>query len=145
MNSFDEMYKEQQAQKKAAIAEKWKAYRESSKKIRKRLADHSFAFCIDDIGAGWEYVHFELDGKTVDSFRVSYIGATVRDFVSCVTNMKEKDFQEIIFMSEPSEYSLLFSRRKDLIYIKLPHMKDGFFLKYDEFKEQILEEYQKYY
>lgn len=141
----DKRQKEREARMKAEISEKWNSFRKSGKAQRKRMLDHSFRFCIDDIGTGWEYIHFELDGKTVDSFRVSYIGATVRDFVSCVTEMKERDFKEIVFMSEPGEYSLLFSRRKELVYIRLPHMEDGFFLRYDVFVESITEEYRKYY
>jgi hypothetical protein len=127
------------ADKKAKAAEKWAYYRESNPKKRKRLSDHTFAFCIDDVGAGWEYVHFELDGKTVSSFRVSYIGPDVRAFVECVTALKEKDFEEFVFLDEPGEHHVILSRRQEKIYVELPGMEGGFFLRYDVFAEKILE------
>ena len=143
MDVAEEGWQMQQAEKKARVAEKWRAFRESSKKTRKKLLDHTFSFCIDDIGAGWEYVHFELDGNTVSSFRISYIGPDVRAFVSSVTSLKEKDFLEIVFMDEPGEHPMLLSRRNDNIYVELPGKVEGFFLKYAMFVSQIVEEYEK--
>lgn len=114
-------------------------------KDAKKLLDHSFALCIDDIGAGWEYVHFELDGKTVSSFRISYIGPDVQMFVNDVSRLKEKDFLEFVFMDEPGEHPVLVSIRMDNVYIELPGMEDGVFLKYAGFVEQITEELEKNY
>lgn len=143
MDGTEERWLQQQAEKKTRAAERWKHFRESSNKTRKKLLDHSFALCIDDIGAGWEYVHFELDGKTVSSFRISYIGPDLHAFLSVVRNLKEKDFAEVVFMDEPGEHPVLLSRRMDNIYIKLPGMEDGFFMKYAGFVAQITEELEK--
>lgn len=126
-------------EKQARAADKWAYYRECTPKKRKKLSDHEFAFRIDDTGAGWEYVHFELDGKTVSSFRISYIGPDVRSFVECTKNLKEKDFEAFVFLDEPGEHIVLLSRRQEKIYVELPGMEDGFFLRYDMFVEKILE------
>ena len=56
---------------------------------------------------------------------------------------KEKDTQEVGYLYEPGEANLLFSRRKENIYIELPHMDDGFFLSYAFFVEKILEGYHR--
>ena len=132
-------------ERKAAIAERWQYYRTRKSQRKRNLVNHESAFRVDDVGAGWEYVHFELDGKTVGSYRVSYIGPGVRDFVETVTHMKEKDYQEVVFCSEPGEYVLQFSRRGDNIYVWLPSMEDGFFLKYDAFVDQVTEEFNRVY
>ena len=57
-----------------------------------------------------------------------------------MTSLKEKDFQEVGYLYEPGEANILFSRRKENIYIKLPY-SEGFFLRYDYFVEKILEGY----
>ena len=126
-------------------AEKWQYFRECSPQKRKRMFKKSFAFCIDDIGAGWEYIHFELSGETVSSFRVSYIGPGVRAFAETVADMKEKENTEFVFLDEPGEHRVFLSRRKDNIYVELPGMEEGFFLRYAVFKDKILEEFRKYY
>ena len=131
-------------EKKARIAEKWAYYRECSSKKRKKLRDHSFAF----------YVEYEYDWGVEDAFRfevdeethvigLGYAGPRSVDFVRIVTNLKEKDTQEVGYLYEPGEANLLFSRRKENIYIELPHMDDGFFLSYAFFVEKILEGYHR--
>ena len=131
-------------EKKARIAEKWAYYRECSSKKRKKLRDHSFAF----------YVEYEYDWGVEDAFRfevdeethvigLGYEGPRSDDFVRIVTNLKEKDTQEVGYLYEPGEANLLFSRRKENIYIELPHMDDGFFLSYAFFVEKILEGYHR--
>ena len=136
---------ERQAEKKAGVDKKWEYFKKCSKEKRESLLSHTFAFCIDDIGSGWEYIHFELDGKTAASYRVSYIGPDVHAFFRIVTDMEETDFKKIVFYDEPGEYPLLFSRRNDVIYVKLYGMEDGVFLKYDDFIKQITEEFRKWY
>ena len=128
---------------KAAVVEKWNYFRESSSKKRKRLLDHEFAFYVEyDCGVE-DAFRFELDGKEVDLIGLGYAGPRKDEFVQIVTNLKERDLQEVGYLYEPGEANLLFSRRKEHIYIKLPHMKDGFFLRYDYFVEKILEEYNR--
>ena len=130
---------------RARTVEKWKIFREGDSRKRKKLTGHAFSFCIDDIGSGWEYIHFELDGKAVCSCRVSYIGPDVHAFVRTVTELKEKDFLEFAFLDEPGEYDFVFSRRGDAVYIELPRMEDGFFLKYDYFVERVMEGFHNAY
>ena len=128
-------------EKRAAIAEKWACFRECSRKKRKRLLDHSFAFYIEyDCGVE-DAFRFELDEKEADLVGLGYAGPRKEDFVSIVTNLKEKDLQEVGYLYEPGEANILLSRRNDKIYIELPHMKDGFFLRYAYFVEKILEGY----
>ena len=126
-------------------AEKWQYFRDCKPQKRKKLLKKDFAFRIDDIGAGWEYIHFELGGKTVSSFRVSYIGPGVRSFAEEAASMKEKENKEFVFMDEPGQHTVFLSRRKENIYIELPGMDEGFFLRYAMFVEKIMEEFRKYY
>ena len=126
-------------------AERWQYFRECSPQKRRRMLKKSFAFCIDDIGAGWEYIHFELSGETVSSFRVSYIGPGVRAFAETVENLKEKENTEFVFMDEPGEHIVFLSRRNDKIYVELPGMEEGFFQRYAVFRDKITEEFRKYY
>lgn len=129
-------------EKKTRVVEKWKYFRECSSGKRKKLLNHSFAFCIEyDCGVE-DAFRFELDGKEADLIGLGYAGPRSDDFVRIVTGMKERDLQEVGYLYEPGEANILFSRRKENIYIELPHMEDGFFLKYDYFVEKILEGYQ---
>ncbi|MBR2834288.1 MAG: hypothetical protein IKE43_01040 [Coriobacteriales bacterium] len=128
-------------EKKAEIAEQWKRFRESDSKKRKRMLNHKFAFTVTyDCGMEDAFC-FELDGEEVDVIGLGYAGPRLDDFVRIVTNLKEKDLKEIGYLYEPGEAKLLFSRRKDNIYIELPHMEEGFFLRYDYFVEKIMEGY----
>ena len=125
--------------KKAEIAEKWACYRKSSSKKRKKLRDHSFEFYVEYDCGREDAFRFELDGKEADLIGLGYAGPRKDDFVRIVTNLKEKDLQEVGYLYEPGEANILLSRRGDNIYIELPHMADGFFLKYDYFVEKIME------
>ena len=131
-------------EKKARIAEKWAYYRECSSKKRKKLRDHSFAFYVEhEYNWGVEDAfRFEVDEET-HVIGLGYAGPRSDDFVRIVTNLKEKDTQEVGYLYEPGEANLLFSRRKENIYIELPHMDDGFFLSYAFFVEKILEGYHR--
>ncbi len=128
-------------EKRAKIAGKWAYYRECSRKKRKKLLDHRFAFHIEyDCGIE-DAFRFELDEKEEDLIGLGYAGPRKEDFVRIVTNLKEKDLQEVGYLYEPGEANMLFSRRNDIIYIELPHIEDGFFLRYAYFVEKILEGY----
>ena len=60
-----------------------------------------------------------------------------------MTHLKEKDLQEAGYLYEPGEAAILLSRRKDNVYIELPHNEEGFFLRYAYFVEKILEGYNR--
>ena len=126
-------------EKKAEIAEKWKSFRESNSKRRKKLLNHTFEFYIEyDCGVE-DAFRFELDGEEAALVGLGYAGPRKDDFVRIVTNLKPKDLQEVGYLYEPGEANILFSRRNEHIYIELPHMQEGFFLRYGYFVEKILE------
>ena len=74
---------------------------------------------------------------------LGYAGPRKDDFVKIVTNLKEKDLQEVGYLYEPGEANLLFSRRREHIYIELPYYENGFFMRYHYFVEKILEVYHR--
>ena len=134
--------KNQQKKRKAhamsRAMEKWNELKRFSEEERKQALNRRIlTFHIDDIGAGWEYVHFELDHQTIMSLRISYIGPGVDSFINELNNMKEEDSREIIFCNEPGEYILTFARKKDVFYIELPVMKKGLFQEYPVFLSQV--------
>ena len=129
-------------EKRAEIVEKWAYFRECSSKKRKKLLDHSFAFYIDYEWGVEDAFRFELDGEET-LVGLGYAGPRSDDFVRIVTNLKEKDLQEVGYLYEPGEARILFSRRKEHIYIELPHREEGFFLRYAYFVEKILEGYDR--
>ena len=130
-------------EKKARVVEKWKYFRECSSKKRKKLLDHSFDFYVEYDYGREDAFRFELDGKEAALIGLGYAGPRSDDFVRIVTNLKEKDLQEVGYLYEPGEANILFSRRKENIYIELPHMEDGFFLRYAYFVQKILEGYNR--
>ena len=130
-------------EKKARVVEKWKYFRECSSKKRKKLLDHSFDFYVEYDYGREDAFRFELDGKEAALIGLGYAGPRSDDFVRIVTNLKEKDLQEVGYLYEPGEANILFSRRKENIYIEMPHMENGFFLRYAYFVERILEGYNR--
>ena len=128
---------------KARVVEKWKYFRECSSKKRKKLLNHSFDFYVEYDYGREDAFRFELDGKEAALIGLGYTGPRSDDFVRIVTNLKEKDLQEVGYLYEPGEANILFSRRKENIYIELPHVEEGFFLRYDYFVEKILEGYNR--
>ncbi|MBQ6541136.1 MAG: hypothetical protein IJL73_01495 [Lachnospiraceae bacterium] len=128
-------------EKKAKITEAWEYFRGCGSKKRKKLLDHTFAFFVEYDCGTEDAFRFELDGEEADLIGLGYAGPRKDDFVRMVTNLKEKDLQEAGYLYEPGEASLLFSRRREHVFVKLPHMEDGFFLRYDYFVEKILEGY----
>ena len=116
----------------------WQPFREAGKEKQTELTGHTFSFHIDEIGAGWEYVHFILDDEGF-GFRISYIGPSVTDFVKSMTTMKKIESKEFTWYDEPDEYTWFVSRLKDIVYVEPPIAVNGFYLKYDYFRDQILE------
>ena len=116
----------------------WQSYQAAGKEKQAALTAHSFSFHLDDVGAGWEYVHFELDGEFF-GFRISYIGPDVSSFVEAAASLGKKQSLGFTWYDEPGEYTWIFSRREDVIYIEAPSPEKGFFLNYDHFRTQILE------
>ena len=120
----------------------WQSFRDAGREKQAELTDHTFSFHIDDIGAGWEYVHFILDDESF-GFRISYIGPGVSDFVGTMTSLKEKESKDLTWYDEPGEYTWLVSRLDDIVYVEPPSGENRFFLKYEYFRNQILDGYKK--
>ncbi len=117
----------------------WAAYEDADTETKKQLTGHVFDFIIDDIGSGWEYVRVVLDGNIERSYRVSYIGPTVTDFVRMAMTLGSNETERFSWSDEPSyiEYPWLLSRQNDIVYVEAPKIDHGFFLRYDDLKEQI--------
>ena len=120
----------------------WQSFRDVGQEKQTELTAHTFSFHIDDIGAGWEYVHFVLDNEEF-GFRISYIGPGVSDFVESMTSLQKTESKDFTWYDEPGEYTWIVSRLNDIVYVEPPYGTDGFYLKYDYFKDQILEGYNK--
>ena len=116
----------------------WQSFKDVGQEKQTELIGHIFSFHIDDIGTGWEYVHFVLDDDGF-GFRISYIGPGVSDFVRYSTHLEKNETGTFTWYDEPGEYNWLLSRRDDVIYIEAPFRKNGFFLRYDYFKDQVNE------
>ena len=86
------------------MARIWQSFRDVGKEKQAELTDHTFSFHIDDVGAGWEYVHFILDDDGF-GFRISYIGPGVSDFVNSMTSLKKKESKEFTWYDEPDRKS----------------------------------------
>lgn len=71
------------------------------------MTDHTFSFHIDDIGTGWEYVHFVFDGEEF-GFRISYIGPGISDFAEAMSSLKEKESKIFTWYDEPGGYNRSF-------------------------------------
>ena len=120
----------------------WQSFRDVGHEKQGKLIDHTFSFHIDDIGAGWEYVHFVLDNEEF-GFRISYIGPGVSDFVESMTSLQKTESTDFTWYDEPGEYTWLVSRQDDIVYVEAPTGEESFFLKYEYFREQILDGYKK--
>ena len=120
----------------------WQSFRDVGQEKQSSLTSHTFSFYIDDIGTGWEYVHFVLDDNGF-GFRISYIGPGVSEFVESMTSLKKKESKDFTWYDEPGEYTWFVSRLDDYVYIEAPSQKYCFFLKYEYFKNKILEGYKK--
>lgn len=129
-------------EKRNRISEKWKQFRESGSGKRKKMLEHTFAFYVKYNMGEEDAFHFHLDGVEV-VVGLGYAGPRMDGFVRIVTSMKERDLLEVGYLYEPGASDLLFSRRKENIYIELPYMEDGFFLRYSYFIERIMEGYRR--
>ena len=120
----------------------WQSFRDVGIEKQCKLTDHTFSFFIDDIGTGWEYVHFVLDNHKF-GFRISYIGPGISDFVESMTSLRNGESKDFTWYDEPGEYTWLVSRLDDNVYVEAPSVRNSFFLKYEYFRNQIQEGYKK--
>ena len=144
--------KEQRAKEKARekeikelVAKRWKFYKKCNAEKKQKLVDHTFKLVIDDVGSGWEYIHWELDGANVNECRISDVGTTVHGLFYTLQEMGPQDVQEIVFCHEPGESSCIFARRNDIICIELPGMDKAIYLQFEYFMNQIEEEFYRWY
>ena len=102
------------------VSRKWEQYNSSDFRGRLALMRHEFEMHIDDVGVGWEYVHITLDHETSKSYRISYIGPDVRQFVSMVFSLGLNETAQFTWCNEPGEYTWLLSRQDPAFYVEAP-------------------------
>ena len=110
-----------------------------------KMMNHVLEFFIDDVGAGWEYVHILLDQKLREDYRISEIGPGVKAFVRFVFSLEEQETKQFAWYDEPGEYHWIFSRKNAALYIEAPGLEEGFFVRYFAFRDGLRKEYERVY
>lgn len=127
------------------VSRKWEQYNSADFRERLALLRHEFEMHIDDVGVGWEYVHITLDHETSKSYRISYIGPDVRQFVSMVFSLGLNETAQFTWCNEPGEYTWLLSRQDPALYVEAPGIEEGFFIRYNAFRDALLSGYEEKY
>ena len=122
------------------IKEIWEAYDNADEQEKANLTNHSFKMEIYDVGYGWEYVWYTVDDGEKNYCRISYIGPTVKGFACFVLELEPGETDIFTWEDEPGAYPWQLSRKGKVLYVKAPHMDDGFFISYDAFCNEVVTE-----
>ena len=118
----------------------WRRFRKKPLKDGERLLHHTLEYHAGVMGRnGWQDISFSVD-RTMAYYHISDIGDDGRDFVDFVCRLAPDTEAVFSWSLEPGSYDWYFSRRDELLYVEIPHIPKGIFIRYDDFVRSIRED-----
>ena len=135
---------------KELVAEQWDMYRRADWKGKLDLMRHRLSMHIaysDDI---FEGLYIVLDGHTglkywVDKAVVVDDSHSMKGFVRFVFELGEGETKLFIWVTSDGNKEWILSRDKAALYIDVPGLKEGFFVRYRDFRDECFAAYEKHY
>ncbi len=122
----------------------WRKYEKLGPKKREEVLRHTFAWSPGRMGrCGWQDLSVSLDGKTA-YYHVSDVGChsgdAGDDLIRWVKSLPPHADGYFSWSREPGSYDWYFSRREDILYMEVPEIRDGVFMRYGDFLRALTEE-----
>lgn len=118
----------------------WRSFLKKSTEKRGQLLSHTLKFRVASMGGnGWQDIGLSLDGASA-SYHISDIGNSADDFLKFMRELAPDAMGYFSWSREPGSYDWFFSRRDELLYVEVPGIRDGIFIRYDDFVHQITSE-----
>lgn len=110
----------------------WRFFDKLSREERIQELTHRFWVNGRIDGVGWATIKIFLDGDST-RFRISYIGASPRDFIKFVAQIADGDDETFGWSSEPGWYPWTIQRRGGVFYVNPPQLGENFFIAREDF------------
>lgn len=131
-----ELLAETEAQKEKA-ARLWREYRKKPAEAREKLLHHTLGYSAGVMGPiGWQDISVSVDGASAH-YHISDIGDDSDDFLDFVEKLPSEADSWFSWSREPGSYDWFFSRRDELLYVEVPDVPAGIFIRYDDFVKSI--------
>ena len=117
-----------------------RSFLKKSPEKRGQLLRHTLNFRATAMGGnGWQDIDLSVDGASA-SYHISDIGNSADDFLKFVRELAPDAKGYFSWSREPGSYDWYFSRRGELLYVEIPGIRDGIFIRYDDFARQMMGE-----
>ena len=125
------------------IARRWRRFGKLSQQNREMRLAHSFSWDPNrGGGCGWQDLSVCLDGEYA-YYHVSLIGCDSEDagedLIHCVRSLPPHADRYFSWSREPGSYDWFFSRREDFLYMEIPDLSDGVFMRYADVLRALIE------
>ena len=132
------------------IAEQWDMYHMVDRKRKLDLLRHRFSMCIVNADDIYEYLHIYLDARTELEYSVNKAAAVgddhrIKGFVRFLFALGEGETKLFIWFTSDGKNEWVLSRDKAVLYVYIPEFKEGFFIRYTDFRDECFAAYEKYY
>ena len=132
------------------VAGQWDMYRRADWKGKLDLMRHKLSLHIaysDDV---FEGLYIVLDGHTALKYWVNKAvvvddSHSLKGFVRFVFELKEGETKLFTWVTSDGEKEWILSRDKAALYVDIPGLKEGFFIRYHEFRDECFKAYEKRY
>ena len=132
------------------VVEPWERYRRADRREKLALLRHSFSMYIAHADKTYEDLHIVLDGHTELKYMINKAAAvsddyTVRGFVRFVFALGEGETKTFAWVTADGIKEWILSRDDAVLYVNVPGLGEGFFIRYLEFRDECFAAYEKRY
>ncbi len=132
------------------IAKQWERYRLAGWKGRLDLLRHRISMYIGHADEIYEYLNMVLDDHTELKYSVNKAAVlnddhSMKGFVRFVFALKEGETKTFEWVTSNGIKEWILSRDPAALYVIVPEFKEGFFIRYRDFRDECLSAYEKCY
>ena len=126
--------------RKEKTARLWRRFHKKPAESREKLLRHTLEYSAGAMGRnGWQDISISVDGVSAH-YHISDIGDDSDDYLDFVEKLPPEADTWFSWSREPGSYDWYFSRRGELLYVEIPDIPTGIFIRYDDFVRGIHED-----
>ena len=121
----------------------WLEFKDNAERVWRRFGKKTLKDRERRAGAmgrhGWQDISVSVDGVSA-CYHISDIGDDSGDFLDFVCRLAPDTESVFSWSREPGSYDWYFSRRGELVYVEIPDIPTGIFMRYDDFVRSVRED-----
>ena len=139
---------EQTALQQMAAAQ-WDVYRHSDRRGKLALLRHRFSMYIAHADSAYEILHITLDDTelkyAVNQAAVIGDSHSIKEFARFLFTIKEGETKTFAWLTSHGKRNWILSRDEAALYVGIPEIREGFFIRYWQFRDACFAAYETCY